>query len=416
MMDKTAILYSEYIIDGVQQELTPAQMLANVLTSVQDSGKESLHIKHWQLAGGRPNDGTKGRGGFAGQDDNSEERLDAGLEPIVDETLDPSFKALEFDGTKIKEYLKKVSAISPKSRTFQPAFAASLTKSQIATALIDTIWCKGQFSLGDLALKASWKWNTEPIGNMTAFYSSVEAAADYIDALGIRLADINVETAKSSRVDFSATLLRTEDEAEEDLLERFPYHSGSPELSSSRMLSDSLSSDKESWIVFIPFETCAPRLGGSVLAEALDASGGIPLDINDADYFIDCYEVVREFVEDGIAISGATVGPGGLLPALKRMTGLRTGAKIDLGGLIASSGEKDLVRLLFTEIPGAIIQIKDIDYDYIEAELLLQDVVFFPLGHPAGGTSDIEIAASDKSGIQNILESLINSQSSEGED
>ena len=73
-------------------------------------------------------------------------------------------------------------------------------------------------------------------------------------------------------------------------------------------------------------------------------------------------------------------------------------------------------RLLFAEVPGAIIQIRDEDYDYLDAEFMLQDVVFYPLGHPVHGRSEIKVDASGKNGILNILESIIRSQSSEGED
>ena len=131
---------------------------------------------------------------------------------------------------------------------------------------------------------------------------------------------------------------------------------------------------------------------------------------------MDCYEVVRELVEDNIILSGVTVSGGGLLTALKSMAAEGTGAEIDLSGLIAATGESNLVRLLFSEVPGVIIQIADIDYDYIDAELLLQDVAFYPLGHPVAGTTEVTISMSEKSGIQNILESIIRSQSSEGED
>ena len=65
-------------------------------------------------------------------------------------------------------------------------------------------------------------------------------------------------------------------------------------------------------------------------------------------------------------------------------------------------------------MPGVVIQIQDADFDYLDAELLLQDVAFFPLGHPVPGTAEIRVKASAKSGIQTILESLM--QNAEGED
>ena len=60
-----------------------------------------------------------------------------------------------------------------------------------------------------------------------------------------------------------------------------------------------------------------------------------------------------------------------------------------------------------------ILQIADIDYDYVDAEFLLQDIAYFPLGHPAVGTPGVSVL-SGGSGITGILESLMNSL--EGED
>ena len=124
-------------------------------------------------------------------------------------------------------------------------------------------------------------------------------------------------------------------------------------------------------------------------------------------------------VEDNVIIAGCTVGDGGLLTALKKMAtaaGNKVGARISLAELMSASREQDIVRILFAEVPGVIIQIRDEDYDYLDAEFMLQDVVFYPLGHPVHGRGEIKVDASGKSGIQSILESIIRSQSSEGED
>ena len=80
-----------------------------------------------------------------------------------------------------------------------------------------------------------------------------------------------------------------------------------------------------------------------------------------------------------------------------------------------ASGEKGIVRVLFGEVPGVIIQIRDIDYDYLDAELLLQDVVWYPIGHPNADGS-LEICNNSSSGIAGILQSLMSSQAPEGED
>ena len=70
------------------------------------------------------------------------------------------------------------------------------------------------------------------------------------------------------------------------------------------------------------------------------------------------------------------------------------------------------MRVLFAEVPGVVIQIADIDYDYVDAELILQDIVYFPIGHPVAGKTGVNIT--NKVEIPQILESLLNTL--EGED
>ena len=378
MKEKAEALHGEYVIDGVREELSPARMLNSVCSAPQAA-------------------------------------VEFAADPIIDETPEPgAARLLEFDDAQIGNYLAKVMELGPRYHAFPMAFSAPYTRLLIAQTLIDTLWKRGHFRLGDLALSMEWKWNSDALGNMAAFYRSAQSAADYIDSLGLRLSHYTYQPSKTSHIEISTPLFRSLGE-EDDPLEKLPFHSGNPWLSGSREQPNTLVQDPKSWIIYIPFESCAYRLGGSALAQTLDFAGGTAPDIADADYFIDCYEVIRELVEDGILLSGETVGAGGLMAALRKMCGSsRTGAEIDLGDLARATGEKGRTRLLFSEVPGAIVQLRDSDYDYLDAELILQDVAFFPLGNPVPGSSEICVDTSAKSGIQTILESLI--QNAEGED
>ena len=107
---------------------------------------------------------------------------------------------------------------------------------------------------------------------------------------------------------------------------------------------------------------------------------------------------------------------GGLLPAMKAMCGEDIGAKIDISGIMNAYDEDKSIRVLFSEVPGVLIQIKDIDYDYADAEFLLQDIAYYPIGHPTAGSSGIKVKSGRGGGISDILQSLLSSQASEGED
>ena len=373
--ENSSALHSRYVIDGIRMELTPAQMLDAVCES-----------------------------DTCGDYGNAPDALQ-----IIDESIDGGLNPFKFDRRRVKDYLQMVLDTR---RQVPMAFADTYTRSRIAASLIDCLWRQGRFKLGDIALSLSWKWNGEPLGNMAAFYSSARAAADYLDSLGVTLSGYDFAPSRDSSLSVKASLLP----AQQDEFLEGPYRSSDPSMRTARSVGSLLVPDPQSWIVYIPFETADYRFGGSLLSQALGRNGGVSLQIEDADYFIDCFEVLRELVEDKILLSAATVADGGLLAAVKRMTEGGTGAVIDVSDVMKSANQEDVVRVLFAEVPGVIVQIRDIDFDYLDAELLLQDVVFFPLGHPCCTNSDVRVRASEKSGIQTILESLIQNQCGEGED
>ena len=293
------------------------------------------------------------------------------------------------------------------------AFAGPYTRGKIARALIDCIWKLGHFRIGDLSVDVDWKWNNLKVGNTAGFYHSVEALGEMLDALNIQVRDYNFTNYDGDcELNVTADLRPRTDE--EDLVEQ-PYTTPNPHIGAAG-ISNALQPDESSWIIYIPFDSSQYRLGGSLLAQSQGVNPPTAPQVDDTDYFIDCFEVVRELVEDGIVLAGASVGEGGLLPALKGMATSRTGAVLDLSDIKRAYADTDLVSLLFSEVPGVIIQIRDIDFDYIDAELLLQDVAFYPLGHPAANNGAVRVKASAKTGIQNILASLVQRQGGEGED
>lgn len=391
MKEKASALYSEYIIDGIPRRFTPADILDGCLDHETEQPRE--YEEH---------------------------------EPIVDESVDPCPSAGEFKSQDAQEYLSGVSALLGTTRNCPAAYAEEFTRSRIAKALLDTIWMKGHFRLSDLLLSAKWRWNTKPLGNMAAFYGSVEAAADYLDSLGISLDSYSfTESERVSQISFKvAATDRAEDpdaeigpeEEEIDLPGNAPFGSPHPVIGRRRAIPDKLVPDPESWIIFVPFDSCEFRLGNSILCEVYGQNGDGSPEIGDGDYFIDCFEIIREFVEDKVVLSGRTVSDGGLLPAMKAMCGEDIGAKIDISGIMNAYDEDKSIRVLFSEVPGVLIQIKDIDYDYADAEFLLQDIAYYPIGHPTAGSSGIKVKSGRGGGISDILQSLLSSQASEGED
>ncbi|MCR4860282.1 MAG: hypothetical protein K5910_06435 [Bacteroidales bacterium] len=368
-------MHAIYVIDGVQEEYSPAQLLDAVTE-------------------------PEGRHPFAAP---AEARA-------VDESLDPVFRGEAPGPASVEDCL---SAVCDARKRLPDAYADPYTRVRVASALIDVLWRSGRFRLGDLRLDATWRWNESPVGARAAFYASVRAAAEYVDALGLKFSGYRyVRSSAGSDLSLRTRIARDADEDDFAFVSE-PFRSDHPVIGPRRSCSPVFAPDPQSWVVYIPFDTADFRLGGSLLTQVLDLGLGPAPQITDADYFMDCYEVVRELVEDGILLSGATVGEGGLLRTVRQMAD-GCGLTLDLSGVMRSYQEQDPVRILFSEVPGAVIQIHDADFDYLDAELLLQDVAFFPLGHPVPGGTDIRVDASAKSGIQTILESLM--RNAEGED
>lgn len=371
---KSSALHSPYIIDGVRQSVTPAQILGGVCVySAKDAKEENLP-------------------------------------PMIDETPDVDLSPVTLDPRKVEKYL---SAVQKADRIFSMAFSGPYTRGRIAAALIDCIWKMGHFRIGDLTLDMQWQWNNLQVGNVAGFYRSVEAAGEMLDALNIQIRDYGyTETDGGCKLEVTADIRPSSDD--EDLVEQ-PYTTPNPHIGAAS-IPNAFQPDEKSWIVYVPFDSSQYKLGGSLLAQTQGVNPPVAPQIDDSDYFIDCYEVVRELIEDGIVLAGASVGEGGLLKALKGMATSRTGAILDMSDIRRAYPDTDMVSLLFAEVPGVLIQIRDIDFDYIDAELLLQDVAFYPLGHPAANNGAVRVKASAKTGIQNILASLVQRQGGEGED
>lgn len=383
MSEKKSALFSSYIIDGAQQEFSPAQLLKA------------------EMDGQRP---EQGEFGLVEKDSDI-------THTIIDESADPPVRSMTLELDDMGEYLDLVCATK---RVYPLAYSSVMTSSIVVSALIDAIWNKGHFMIGDLRLSADWRWDEDGVGSMAAFYESARTVAEAASALQIAIDSYSYEAVAGERsLKVGVSVIPSAPDDENTLTTRAFSAGGDVNMLSERAVPAVFEPDPQSWVIFVPFDQSEFRLGGSLLAQALGFGGASP-QMPDADYFLDCYEVVREFVEDRAVLSGCTVGEGGLLAALKKMTADGTGMEIDISDLKRSTQVKNNLRLLFAEVPGVIFQIRDVEFDYFDAELLLQDVAFFPLGHPTPGREEIRIKASAKTGIQTILESLIDN--AEGED
>ncbi len=378
MTEKESALYSHYIIDGVRCDATPAELL-----------EECMEFHDPEMTGS-----------FA---------------DIIDEFPDRPVSSFTYDSSVNGHYAEQTSVASVKERPFTMLYPRNFTRLQIAKALLSRLWSEGHFRLGDLRVWAQWDWDTEPVGNMAAFYTSAETASDYLYGLGVKMTDyVFIASEGESNVRFYAWLPEYEEEDIADMELTEPYESHHPWIGEERRCARTIRPVKESRIIYIPFDTCGFNLGGSLLAQIHGHNGGTAPHIQDPDYFIDCYEVIRELVEDGIIIAGTTVADGGIATAASSLCG-DEGMEIDVSGLLASYQPTDSTKVLFSEIPGVLVQVAEENYDYFDSQLLLQDVAYYPIGRHAADRKGVRFTEGADREVAGILASLL-AQASEGED
>lgn len=358
MKDKTSPLFSTYILDGVRMDETPFSALYDCL-----DGNGSVETPDKEFA------------------------------PIIDEYMDKVPTSFEYDLAKADEYITKIIQSPYHRKRIDLSHPVAWTRSAINNLLLETIFKAGHFTLGDLLLMCQWDWVNSPAGNMAAFYDSTVTAGRYLSDIGVKLDRYFVETNHWNCI--FEIVVRSR-------------------ISSRRKCTEKMQPIASDWVVYIPFDNARLHLGGSALSQIIGEGSGREMDGGDPEYFVDCYEVVRELIEDGVVTAGVAVGRGGLAVAAEKFRN-HYGLTLDIGGIMQAMGEKDPVKVLFAEQPGVLVQFKDIDYDYVDAQLMLQDLAYYPVGHPEPEKHELGIVRTQKNNVSSILSMLLG-QASEGED
>jgi len=130
-------------------------------------------------------------------------------------------------------------------------------------------------------------------------------------------------------------------------------------------------------IYYINFSQDSYKLGGSSFAQVLNSIGSDVPDVKDATFVKKAFNKVQELICANQIASGHDISSGGLITTLLEMCFAANdlGATIDLSPL----GEEDLIKVLFAENAGILIQAKDSD-----AEKAIENagIQALKIGHP----------------------------------
>jgi phosphoribosylformylglycinamidine synthase len=118
--------------------------------------------------------------------------------------------------------------------------------------------------------------------------------------------------------------------------------------------------------------------GGSSFAQILNKVGNEVPTVKDPEYFKDVFNTIQDLIVSGKILSGHDISAGGILTTLLEMTFANTNGGITVN--LSALDENDTVKVLFSQNPGIIIQVKEEDE---VAEILLENgITYFSIGHP----------------------------------
>ena len=217
----------------------------------------------------------------------------------------------------------------------------------IAEALTNIVFAPLADGLTSVSLSANWMWPCRNKGEDARLYKAVEAASNFACALGI-----NIPTGKDS---LSMTQKYGTDKV---FSPGTVIISAAGEVSDIRkIVSPVLVRDKHTYIYYIDFSFDALHLGGSAFAQSLGKVGSEAPTVKDYDYFRDAFHAVQEAIDKGLILAGHDISAGGMITALLEMcfANVEGGLEVDLNAI----AEEDIVKILFAENPGILVQVKE---------------------------------------------------------
>ena len=255
----------------------------------------------------------------------------------------------------------------------------------VAEALTNIVWAPLADGMRSLSLSANWMWPCRSQeGEDARLYRAVEALSQFCRALGV-----NVPTGKDS-----LSMTQQYPDGEKIIAPGTVIVSAGGEVSDVRkVVGPVLVNDKNSSLYHVDFSFDGVKLGGSAFAQSLGKIGDDVPTVKNPDYFVDCFNAIQELIARGWIMAGHDISAGGLITTLLEMTFANTegGIHVNLHDL---EGD-DLVRLLFAENPGVVIQVSDKHKDELRKFLDAEGVGYAKIGYPTPKCREVVVRKDD---------------------
>ncbi len=243
---------------------------------------------------------------------------------------------------------------APVSALIDPEAGSRLS---VAEALTNVIWAPLEQSLKGISLSANWMWPAKNEGEDARLYKAVKGLSDFCLELGV-----NVPTGKDSM----------------SMVQKYPggdkvYAPGTVIVSTVAEVEDVkkvkgpvLVNNSDYKILYIDFSSDDYKLGGSSFGQIVNKIGETSPTVKDGEYFKKTFNAIQSLIREEKISAGHDISAGGMITTLLEMTFADNNFGLDID--LSSVKEEDIIKLLFSENPGIIIQVNDNKYvsDYFD--------------------------------------------------
>ena len=234
---------------------------------------------------------------------------------------------------------------SPVSGLLNPESGSVLS---VAEALTNIIWAPLDDDIKGISLSANWMWPCKNKGEDARLYKAVQALSDFVCKIGV-----NVPTGKDS-------LSMTQKYPDGDKVlapGTVIVSAAAPVTDINKVVSPVVLNNENYPLFYVDFSNDDYNLGGSSFSQIINKIGGNTPNVKDAYYFVKVFNSVQHLIKGRKIVAGHDISAGGIITTLLEMCFAteNTGLNIDFSDL----SEKDIIKILFSENPGVVFQVND---------------------------------------------------------
>lgn len=258
---------------------------------------------------------------------------------------------------------------APQAGLANPAAGSVLS---VAESLTNIVWAPLEDGLDSVSLSANWMWPCRSQkGEDARLYAAVKALSDFCCEL-----HVNVPTGKDS-----LSMSQQYPNGDKIIAPGTVIVSSGGEVADVRsVVSPVMVNDKATTLYHIDFSYDDQRLGGSAFAQSCGKVGSDVPTVRDPEYFRNAFNAVQDLIKKGLVMAGHDISAGGLITTLLEMTFANREGGIDID--LAGFGGDDIVKMLFAEDPGVVIQVADGDKAKVENILGDAGICYAAIGKP----------------------------------